>query len=171
MIEAKPVVIDGINFKSRLEAKWYTFFRHFGVCLYEPKTFVINEPWYDADNDVQYPVFKYTPDFYIPQYQWWIEIKPPRQLSKYEINKYWKFSLEYPSLMLIAHDCEPPSGKRPHGIILPQKKTFWFGTNKKKRLRPLHFEWYSRQKSIFKNTRNKVLMEAYQAVVDKFNET
>jgi hypothetical protein len=169
MIEAKPISMDGIDFKSKLEAKWYTFFRHFEVCLYEPKQFVIDESWYDADNDIQYPLFKYTPDFYILRYEWWVEIKPQRRLTETEIEKYWRFSLEHP-LMLISHDCEPPNKKTPQGILLPEKKTFSFGTSWQGQLRPLHFEWYARQKSIFKNTRNKVLMEAYQNVVDKFNK-
>jgi hypothetical protein len=170
MIEAKPISINGIDFKSRLEARWYTFFRHFGVCLYEPKQYVIDEPWYDADNDIQYRQLKYTPDFYIPQHDWLVEIKPQRRLTKTEAEKYWRFSLEHP-LILIAHSCEPPTdSKTPHGILLPEKAVFWLGTNWRGQLKLLHLEWYTTQKSIFKNTRNRVLMKAYQNVVDKFNE-
>ncbi len=165
MFEPKPISLDGFRFKSTLEARWYTFFRYFGACLYEPKQYTINEPWYDADRDIQYRQFKYTPDFYLPQNDWLIEIKPQRELTKTEAAKYYRFSLET-QLLLIVHSCEPPRSDTPHGILLPDKELFWLGTNWKGQLRLLHTAWYITQKSIFKNTRNKVLQRAYKKVFE-----
>lgn len=56
----------GNLFRSRLEVKWATFFESLGVSYrYEPKGFRL------AEGKIYY-----TPDFYLPAYQKYVEIKP-----------------------------------------------------------------------------------------------
>ena len=55
----------GYRFRSRLEARWAVFFDAMGIeWVYEPEGF-------DLGNGVYY-----LPDFYLPKYDAWIEIKP-----------------------------------------------------------------------------------------------
>ena len=57
---------NGINFRSRLEAKWAAMFDHLGVeWLYEMEGYELSR--------------RYLPDFFIPRLQLWVEIKgvPP----------------------------------------------------------------------------------------------
>ena len=56
---------NGILFRSRLEARWAIFFDALKLdWVYEPDCFVL------SNNQ------KYTPDFYIPKYKLYIEVKP-----------------------------------------------------------------------------------------------
>lgn len=73
-IEPKPAIFNGINFKSRLEARWAVLL---GACglpwIYEPETFRISpENW------------EYTPDFQVRS-NTLIEVKPlPPEEDYYE---------------------------------------------------------------------------------------
>jgi hypothetical protein len=63
--KARRTVWNGYLFRSRLEARWSIFFEYLQIdYLYEPKTFPM-------PNDTHY-----TPDFYLPAYKMWLEIKP-----------------------------------------------------------------------------------------------
>jgi len=64
MIKAIETVYDGYRFRSRLEARWAVFFNTLQIKYeYEKEGFDIDGLWY-------------LPDFYLPDYSMWIEIKP-----------------------------------------------------------------------------------------------
>jgi len=66
MSEIKPIetIHSGWKFRSRLEAKWGVFLETLGIeYIYEKEGFDLDGLWY-------------LPDFFLPQYNCWIEIKP-----------------------------------------------------------------------------------------------
>lgn len=80
-IKAKPTKYNNTLFRSLLEAKWAIFFDELGIkWKYEPE--------YDAVEFGGFRIF-YKPDFYLPDYDLWVEIKPRslRHLSDGEIRK------------------------------------------------------------------------------------
>lgn len=58
---------SGIKYSSRLEASWAQYFDHHGI-----------DHRYQFDQ-VDLEVCRYTPDFWLPDFRVWIEIKPYRQ--------------------------------------------------------------------------------------------
>lgn len=76
MIKAIETVFDGYRFRSRLEARWAVFFKNAGIPYnYELEGF-------DLGGGV-----KYLPDFYLPNFDLHVEVKPNRDLSLAEIKK------------------------------------------------------------------------------------
>ena len=64
MIKAIETIYDNYHFRSRLEARWAIFFNTLRVKYeYEKEGFDIDGLWY-------------LPDFYLPDYSCWVEIKP-----------------------------------------------------------------------------------------------
>lgn len=66
-MDIKPIetVYNGYRFRSRLEARWAVFFDEAGIKYeYEPEGFVL-------DNGILY-----LPDFYLPWFHAYVEIKP-----------------------------------------------------------------------------------------------
>jgi hypothetical protein len=64
-LTSKKTIHNGYYFRSRLEARWGLFFDFLNLrYLYEPKSF-------HMPNNTTY-----TPDFYLPDMNLWIEIKP-----------------------------------------------------------------------------------------------
>ena len=75
-IKAIETYYKGYRFRSRLEARWAVFFDAAGIKYeYEPEGFETNEGT------------KYLPDFYLPEYDAYVEIKPPRDGIEKEIKK------------------------------------------------------------------------------------
>lgn len=75
-IRAIPTQYGGNRFKSKLEAMWAVFLDYAQVeYKYEPYTFEIGE------NHI------YTPDFYLPKQDIFLEIKPNRELTHDELAK------------------------------------------------------------------------------------
>lgn len=73
-LKAIETIYKGYRFRSRLEARWAVFLDALGVTFeYEPQGFDLNGIWY-------------LPDFYIPDLECWVEIKP-RPLTTEEIAK------------------------------------------------------------------------------------
>lgn len=65
MIKAKPTKYCGVQFRSRTEAKYCMLFNMFDIAwTYEPRRFPL-------------PSGSYLPDFYLPAWSTWIEIKGP----------------------------------------------------------------------------------------------
>lgn len=65
MIKVIETVYDGYRFRSRLEARWYIFFRALGLKPeYEKEGFDLGEAGW------------YLPDFWLPELGCWVEIKP-----------------------------------------------------------------------------------------------
>jgi len=76
-IKAIKTKYDGYRFRSRLEAKWAVFFDTARIKYeYEPEGF--------ATNGVCY-----LPDFYLPQFDMYVEVKAPREGYEREIKKAW----------------------------------------------------------------------------------
>ena len=75
-IKAIETYYKGYRFRSRLEARWAVFFDAAGIKYeYEPEGFETNEGT------------KYLPDIYLPEYDAYVEIKPPRDGIENEIKK------------------------------------------------------------------------------------
>lgn len=68
-LQAKITTYAGIEYRSRLEAKWSRFFEYLQIpFVYEPYKFT-----FPADDDEHY--LYYMPDFWLPVQRCWIEIK------------------------------------------------------------------------------------------------
>ena len=64
-IKAIETIYDGYRFRSRLEARWAVFFHETGIpYVYEPEGFILSNGDY------------YLPDFYLPWFNLYIDIKP-----------------------------------------------------------------------------------------------
>lgn len=80
MIQAIETEYNGYKFRSRLEARWAVFFDAAGIKYeYEPEGF-------ENENGE-----RYLPDFYFPDYDWYGEVKAPRENAADEIVKASKF--------------------------------------------------------------------------------
>ena len=67
MIKAIETRYKGYRFRSRLEARWAVFFDHLGLrWQFEPEGFDLTE------RGLGY----YLPDFFLPDLDYWIEVKP-----------------------------------------------------------------------------------------------
>lgn len=65
-MDIKPIetIYNGYKFRSRLEARWAVFFDSLGIRYeYEPEGFVLSDGTY------------YLPDFYLPDFDMWVEVK------------------------------------------------------------------------------------------------
>lgn len=75
MIKPIETIYNNYKFRSRLEARWAVFFDELDVKYeYEREGFDIDGVWY-------------LPDFYLPDYSCWIEIKPDAVISDYDNSK------------------------------------------------------------------------------------
>src|SRR6266542_823362 len=73
-IEAKPTLYAGRQFRSRLEARWAVFFDSLKIkWQYEPAMFNLG---FATINDKQVYLGGYLPDFYFPDLEVWVEVKP-----------------------------------------------------------------------------------------------
>ena len=78
-MKAMETVYNGVIYRSRLETKWAIFFDVVGIKFqYEPRQF-------DTRDGL------YLPDFYLPDFSVWVEIKPatihgpePEEIRKME---------------------------------------------------------------------------------------
>lgn len=71
-IKAIETYYNGYRFRSRLEARWAVFFDNVGIRYwYEPEGFEIKI----ADDTV----IRYLPDFYLPDFGIYCEVKPDRE--------------------------------------------------------------------------------------------
>lgn len=69
MIMAIETKYNGHLFRSRLEARWAVFFDVLGVrYLYEPERFLVT-------NTHGHNIGTYLPDFHLPDYGTWVEVK------------------------------------------------------------------------------------------------
>lgn len=63
-LKALPTLWNGITFRSRGEARWAVFFDKAGIDWeYEKEGFDVGGRWY-------------LPDFYLPEFPFWFEVKP-----------------------------------------------------------------------------------------------
>ena len=74
-IQPIETVYNGRRFRSRLEARWALFFDIANIKYeYEPEGFETDES-------------KYLPDFYLPDFDLYVEVKPDRPGAKEELKK------------------------------------------------------------------------------------
>jgi hypothetical protein len=79
-MKAIQTMYSGCAFRSRLEARWAVFFDALGIKWeYELEGFDLNG-------------INYLPDFYLPDSNLWIEVKPSDNLSQKEIDKAYAFA-------------------------------------------------------------------------------
>ena len=77
-MEAIKTKFNGVEYRSKLEARWAVFFYHYGLRFeYEPTTFRLKSGLY-------------CPDFYLPDLACYAEVKPIISLTQF-INDYQKF--------------------------------------------------------------------------------
>ena len=79
-IKAIKTYYKGYRFRSRLEARWAVLFDA-GNIRWEYET----EGYENDDGE------RYLPDFYLPDYGWHVEVKPPREGAKEDIMRASKF--------------------------------------------------------------------------------
>src|SRR5688500_2604834 len=118
-IPSIPTDYNGILFRSRLEARWAVFMDALKLeYRYEPKQFRL-------------PSGNYTPDFLLPQYNVWLEIKPTAPDAE-AIHKVTALAKQVNNrVYLLAGEVEMPANKnvlpglqfQPNGSWLPG---FWW---------------------------------------------
>lgn len=92
-IKPKRTWYKDIFFRSRLEAKWAFFFDELGIkWQYEPE--------YDV---VEFGIY-YKPDFFLPDYDLWVEIKPQslRNISDGDIRKIVGWANDYLEILVLS---------------------------------------------------------------------
>lgn len=79
MTDIRPIetIYNGYRFRSRLEARWAVFFDHLGITYeYEPEGLVLSDGSY------------YLPDFYLPQFHCYFEVKRlPQMICRNHLPK------------------------------------------------------------------------------------
>lgn len=95
-IKAIETEYNGYKFRSRLEARWAVFFDAAGIKYeYEPEGFELPDGT------------KYLPDFYLPEYDWHVEVKPPRKESGKDLEKASKFIGNKIKVLLLLGNIPP----------------------------------------------------------------
>jgi len=90
-IKAIETKYKGYRFRSRLEARWAVFFDAFPLKWeYEPEGFDLGEEGY------------YLPDFYLPELDMWVEVKPDRPLVDAEREKIEALATMTTKVVLLA---------------------------------------------------------------------
>lgn len=98
-MEAIETIYKGYRFRSRLEARWAVFFDAIGISWeYEKEGFVLDDGT------------KYLPDFWLPDSQEWLEVKP-KKFTEVERKK-CEFLAKDKSIILAAGLPEPKSYER-----------------------------------------------------------
>ena len=93
MIKAIETEYNGYKFRSRLEARWAVFFDYLGISYeYEPEGFQMDD------------TTCYLPDFYIPEWDAYIEVKGNRPNVANELKKTVKFVNHSLNRVLILSD-------------------------------------------------------------------
>lgn len=109
-LRSLPTYYKGITFRSRLEARWAIILDEMGIDWeYEVEAYKIERTHFCDEFPKE---FNYLPDFYLPKYGAFLEIK-----GALGLEEYWK-------ILKIAHAFTRDS--RPvHGLSIP----FWVGGN------------------------------------------
>lgn len=109
---ARPDISDSINFHSRWEANMARIYNHENIeWQYEPKTF-------DIGNQM------YTPDFYLPKYEEYIEVK--NFWHPYSVNRDEKFRTTHPSILLtVVLREEYLTLQKMYSPVIPQWEFSW----------------------------------------------
>lgn len=96
---------NGYKFRSRLEARWAVFFDDLGFKYqYEPEGYVLNDGT------------KYLPDFYLPEIEYYAEVKGKSNHVVEDMDKIWKFVASAKKNVIILS--EVPYSKDAKGCYL-----------------------------------------------------
>ena len=92
-IKAIETRYNGYHFRSRLEARWAVFFDTLGIRYeYEPEGYVLSDG------------SRYLPDFYLPDYKYYAEVKGMSDHLIEDIYKLKRFVLEAKTAAIILSD-------------------------------------------------------------------
>lgn len=85
-IKAIETKYKGYRFRSRLEARWAVFFDALGIdWRYECDGFEKKQEHEDAQGNItEHPGLRYLPDFFLPDYGTWAEVKPTNEALRVE---------------------------------------------------------------------------------------
>lgn len=73
-IQAIETEYKGYRFRSRLEARWAVFFDSLGIVYeYEPERIEVSPRLTDLSEHA--PTYGYLPDFWLPEFKAWVEVK------------------------------------------------------------------------------------------------
>lgn len=73
LVKAKPTTLDGVKFRSRLEARWSLFFNRLKI------------PWDFEPERFRWDEHVYTPDLHLLDYDgWYVEVKGPKMPLDYK---------------------------------------------------------------------------------------
>ena len=98
--------ITAIGFTPRLEAQWAVFFEAMGwTYFYEHEGMVLDDGTYSL------------PDFWLPDLQTWVEIKPVEPCSRRKMRA-CAFAIERLKCFRLLHP--RVSGRRPCGLMIPE---------------------------------------------------
>lgn len=101
-MDIKPIetFYNGYRFRSRLEARWAVFFDAADIEYeYEPEGFELEDGT------------RYLPDFYLPEYEWYVEIKPKRDGAVSDLNRIKRFIGDQIKVLLILGNIPPKTDK------------------------------------------------------------
>ena len=102
-----PTYYRGITFRSRLEARWAIILDELGIDWeYEPEAIVIDQTYHFPDT-YNPEIFSYLPDFWLPEYRAFMEVK-----GSLDDAEYWK-------IMRIVHQ-----------VVNEEAPARWAGMNK-----------------------------------------
>lgn len=161
-IKAKPTVWRGIQFRSRLEARWAIWFSRLKIeWRYEPK-------WVELPQDRGRPSLFYKPDFFLPGLDVWVEIKPVRPLVDEERIKAWHFvrNGHATRLLVIQSDLGPTNpgdpqawliGANQHKQPVIQRVKFGYSNG----LKFLDVQEWGQNPTQLDYTHNDIIMAAY----------
>lgn len=105
-IKAIETYYNGYKFRSRLEARWAVFFDALGI-KYQYET-----EGYSIDGEMAY-----LPDFYLPDFSSYVEVKGNNEHLKKDLEKVEKFVRAKKHSVLVLS--EIPYDKKSHGV-------YWF---------------------------------------------
>lgn len=105
---------DGYKFRSRLEARWATFFNTLGIPYeYEKEGYNLEGTWY-------------LPDFWLPEQECWIEIKGEKPTEE-EMGKARDLALYTDNpVHIIYGNIGLPDHKNAHKILMEHPPHIWF---------------------------------------------
>jgi hypothetical protein len=108
-----PTSYDGYRFRSRLEARWAVFFHTLQIDYrYEPEGWDLEGTWYQ-------------PDFWFPEQDCWIEVKPSRMLTEDEREKARLLALHSgKEVYILAGDAWLPPSYQAWRFVPPRIYTF-----------------------------------------------
>lgn len=99
-IKAIETVYKGYRFRSRLEARWAVFFDAANIKYeYEPEGFELDDGT------------RYLPDFYLPEYDWYAEVKARRDGAVDDLKRAERFVGDKIKVLLLLGNIPPKTEK------------------------------------------------------------